>query len=314
MAPATGSDAVLVADIGGTRSRFALADGEGRLSHLAAVENDELSSLQDGIAAYLASVAVKPQAAVLGVASPAIGEEVVLTNRDWRFRPEALKRAFGLRRIKVVNDFEALAYALPQLQPGDLRRLGGKAAEGPGAKAVLGPGTGLGVAGLLPQDGGWVVIASEGGHASFGAASAEEEPVFARLRQERPVSAETILSVRGLVRLHAALHPGAGPETMPSLLRKAAAGEAFALETTRLFVRLLGRFAGDLALTFKATGGVFLAGGVAQALGSLLDADLFRRAFEAHPPASTLLQAIPTHLITADYPGLIGCAALARRL
>ncbi len=180
---------------------------------------------------------------------------------------------------------------------------------------MLGPGTGLGVAAILPVDGCWHVVASEGGHACFGPQAADEVEVFARLRDEcGSVSAETVLSGRGLARLARALDPRAARQASETIVAGASAGEPSALAATRLFVRLLGRFAGGLALTFKAQGGVYITGGVASGLGSLLEEPQFRAAFEAHPPYEALLQAIPTLLVTCPEPGLIGCAALAQTL
>jgi glucokinase len=156
------------------------------------------------------------------------------------------------------------------------------------------------------------VVASEGGHASFGPQAADEVEVFARLREARGgVSAESVLSGPGLVRLARALDPRAACHESETIVASALAREPSAQAATRLFVRLLGRFAGSLALTFKALGGVYITGGVAGGLGPLLDEPQFRAAFEAHPPYETLLQAIPTLLVTCEEPGLIGCAALA---
>jgi glucokinase len=180
-------------------------------------------------------------------------------------------------------------------------------------KLVLGPGTGLGVAALLPSDGCWHVVASEGGHAAFGPQAADEVEVFARLRAELgSVSAECVLSGPGLVRLARAIDPENACHAPETIVAGALAREPSALAATRLFVRLLGRFAGSLALTFKAQGGVYLAGGVAGGLGPLLDEPTFRAAFEAHPPHQALLESVPTLLITSEEPGLIGCAALAQ--
>ena len=137
--------------------------------------------------------------------------------------------------------------------------------------------------------------------------------MFARLREEcGAVSAEMVLSGPGLLRLAGALHPERGYREPETIIAHAHSGDPQAQAITRLFVRLLGRFAGDMALAFKALGGVYITGGLACALGPLLDEPQFRAAFEAHPPHQTLLQTIPTQLITYDQPGLIGCAALAR--
>jgi glucokinase len=306
----------LVGDIGGSKSRFALANSAGRPERILVIDNDTATDLEAAIARYLDETGAKPRAATLAVAGPIDGEEVALTNRAWRFRRRELARRFGWSQLRVLNDFEAIAWALPQLGAAETRPLGKSAvASGArdGVKLVLGPGTGLGVAALLPSDGRWHVVASEGGHASFGPQAADEIEVFARLRNECvSVSAECVLSGPGLKRLARALDPQATFTAPETIVAGALAREPSALAAIQLFVRLLGRFAGDLALTFKALGGVYITGGVAAGLGPLLDEPQFRAAFEAHPPYQELLAAIPTLLITCEEPGLIGCGALAQ--
>jgi glucokinase len=180
---------------------------------------------------------------------------------------------------------------------------------------VLGPGTGLGVAALVPVDGRWHVLASEGGHASFGPQTLDELEIFAALLHEHgSISAETILSGPGLPRLLRAVDPRSQALTPEAVVANALAGDAAALVTVQLFVQLLGRFAGGLALTFKAVGGVYIAGGVASRLGKLFDAQAFRAAFEAHPPYQSLLASIPIWMMTRSEPGLLGCAVLADEL
>ena len=306
---------VLLADIGGSTSRFAYANSGGRPECILAFANDAVGGIEAAIARYLGAIDVRPRAAVLAVAGPVDGDDIALTNRAWQFRLPDLAARFGLAPVHAINDFEALAWALPHLRQSDTRPLG-KAGRAHGVKVVLGPGTGLGVAALVPAGSGWQVVASEGGHASFGPSAPEEEPVFARLRTEcGQVSAEMVLSGPGLERLHRALHPGAGPMTSSeAIVARARGGEPAARATAALFVRLLGRFAGDVALTFKATGGVYVCGGVALGLGPLLDGKTFRATFEAHPPYQTLLGAIPAAVITCAEPGLVGCAAVAARL
>ena len=303
----------LLADIGGSKSRFAIANSSGALEHVLVIHNDTAADLDAAVSRYLEETGANPRAATLALAGPVEGEEVVLTNRtNWRIRRVEFAKRFGLSELRLLNDFEAIAWALPHLGPAHTRPLGSAVPVREGVKVVLGPGTGLGVAALLPADGRWHVIASEGGHASFGPQAPDEAEVFARLRDEcGSVSAETVLSGAGLVRLARALDPQAACHAAETIAASALAREPAAQAAARLFVRLLGRFAGGLALTFKALGGVYIAGGVASGLGPLLDEPQFRAAFEAHPPHQALLETIPTLLITCEEPGLIGCAAHA---
>jgi glucokinase len=306
---------ILIADIGGTTSRFAVTGAEGRPEHIATMANNGLSGPAAAIARYLGQTKARPEGGVLAVAAPVGGDEIVLTNRAWTFRLGDIAEQFGWSALRALNDFEAVAWALPGLRTEDVRAIGSRATAGSGVKVVCGPGTGLGVAALIPDGGFWRVVASEGGHMSFGAAEADEEAVFARLRETAGMgSAEAVLSGPGLSRLHRAVHPEAEALSSEDIIARAKSGDAAARATATLFVRLLGRFAGDVALVFRATGAVYLTGGVGCALGTLLDAPDFRRAFEAHPPYQRLLATIPTFLITEPEPGLLGCAVYAGRM
>jgi glucokinase len=315
MAESTAKSTVLLADIGGTNSRLALAGPDGRPARTLIIENDSVPNLEGAISRYLAETGARPSAAVLAIAGPLESEEVALTNRAWRFRPGELARRFGFAKLRLVNDFEAIAWALTRLTAADAHPLGPLLPARPGVRAVLGPGTGLGVAALVPVDGRWHVLASEGGHASFGPQTPDELEIFAALLHEHGhISAETILSGPGLPRLLRAVDPRSQASTPEAVVANALAGEPAALLTVQLFVQLLGRFAGGLALTFKAVGGVYIAGGVASRLGKLLDAEAFRTAFDAHPPYQALLASIPIWMMTRSEPGLLGCAVLADEL
>jgi glucokinase len=309
------NNTILLGDIGGTNSRFALAEPGGRPEHVMVLANDDFPGPEAAIADFLRQAGVTAAAGVLAIAGPIDGDEIALTNRAWRFRLSELGAALKLSPLRAINDFESIAWAVPVLSAEDVRPIGPARPAAAGAKAVCGPGTGLGAAALVPVGHSWRVIASEGGRSSFGAASAEEEPVFARLRElAGHVSAETVLSGPGIARLHRALHPGSEPVASETIVERARDGDTRARMTVDLFVRLLGRFAGDLALTFKATGGVYLTGGLGSGLGELLDAVVFRRAFEAHPPYQALLAGVPAYVITAPQPGLLGCAVYAAHM
>jgi glucokinase len=311
MPPSAWKPAVLVGDIGGTTCRFAMVGDDGRPERVVRFPNREVPDMAAAITRYMAEAGVRPQAGVLAVAGPVDGDEIVLTNRNWRFRLSALRAQLDFAQLHAINDFAAVAWALPALRADDIKAIGPAAECRPGVKVACGPGTGLGVAALIPENGSWRVFPSEGGHVSFGPADSEQEPIFARLRGTAgAISAETVLSGPGFTRLHRALHPDAEPLASEEIIARAKAGDAATRATVTMFVRLLGRFAGDVALVFKATG-VYLAGGVGEGVAPLIDAREFRRAFEAHPPYERLLAAIPTFVITERTPGLIGCAVYA---
>jgi glucokinase len=313
---------ILVGDIGGTSSRFALAGPDGPPSALRDTRiyaNADHASLSDVIGTYLAETGAAPASAVIDMAGPASGEVLKLTNLDWRFSPRGLTKEFGAP-FEIINDFEALACALPWLSPSALQPLGAAPLREDRAKAVLGPGTGLGVGGLVRSRAQWVPVPSEAGHVELAAETAEEFAVFETLRKKfGRVSAEHVLSGPGLERLHlarAAVLGFSAPDAEdiePADITAAAMSgrDPQALATVRLSLMLLARFAGDVALMFDAEGGVYLYGGVAQKLAPLLDTAAFRSAFEQKKPHEKLLARTATVLITEPAPALVGCAAVA---
>jgi len=197
----------LVADVGGTNIRLALADGPGRPPRdVRAYKDEHYPDIGAVIAAYLAAVGEAPRAACIAVAGPVVGQVIQLTNRGWQIDIAALRQRFALARLLVINDFEALALALPSLDAGMLAPIGGGRAQDGKALAVLGPGTGLGVAGLMPVAKRWVPIPGEGGHVNFAADDAREIEILRVLRQRfERVSAERVLSGPGLANLFEAL-------------------------------------------------------------------------------------------------------------
>lgn len=306
---------VLLADIGATNCRFAVSGRDGRPDNVVKLRGDVVESLEAAIARYLDETGARPRGAVLAIAAPIEGDSVTMTNRAWSFRFSELVKRFGWTAIRGINDFEAVAWGVQRLIADDVRPLGSAMAACEGARVVFGPGTGLGVAGLVRNRSRWQVVPTEGGHVSFGPARDDEEPVFARLRAAcGAVSAEVILCGPGLERLYRAMHGAAGAPSCADIIAGAHGGDGPARDCVMLFVRLFGRFAGDLALMFKALGGVYVGGGVARRIGTLLDQASFREAFENHPPYAHLLRRIPTILITLDEPGLLGCAAVAEEM
>jgi glucokinase len=306
---------VFIADIGATNTRMATVGPDGRPSAIVKLRGDEVASLDAAIARYCEETGARPEAGVLAIAAPVETDAVTMTNRAWSFRLSDIAKRFGWRAIRAMNDFEAVAWSLPRLSADDTHPLGAAMPAVRGTRVVFGPGTGLGVAALIPTVAGDAVVPTEGGHVSFGPATAAEEPVFARIRDEfGGVTSEAVLSGPGIERLHRAMHGAARPQAAADITAGALHGDAAACETVAMFVRLFGRFAGDLALMFRATGGVYAAGGISRRIAPFLEAPEFRAAFDNHPPYAALLQTIPTTLITLDEPGLLGCAALAGRM
>lgn len=307
----------LVGDIGGTNIRFAISDlDELTIADFASLHSADFPGPAAALAQYLRSVPGCPALVGLAVAGQVSAAGATMTNLPWSFTREDILAVTGAERVCLVNDFEAIALALPHLTDTDLRPLGGGSAVPGAARAVLGPGTGLGVAGLVPgSGGGWVAVPSEGGHMSFGATSAAESALFEAMRGELDyLGAEHLLSGAGLVRLYRILcgREGRAPvaTTAPELARAALVEhDATARAALRQFVVWLGRFAGDVALLYGARGGVYLGGGIAPAIHEVLAEGDFRAAFETRGRLSGYVAAIPVHAIKpgAD-AGLRGAA------
>lgn len=310
---------VLIADIGGTNSRFAIVEpGSETPALVRAFENRLYPALDDAIATYLADAGIRPSRAVMAIAGPMRDGRVHLTNRpSWSFEPPALAARVDMSDIRVINDFAALAWALPSLRAEDVTPIG--AAPPPHAgrpRVVLGPGTGLGVAAAVPVGAAWHAVPSEAGHVEFSATTPREAEVYAQIRRLRGrVSAEFVVSGRGLVQLDQAIaavdgrtDPGRDAGAVADAAR---AGDAAAREAVDLFFAALARFSGDMALAFLAQDGVFLFGGVVQRMSDLIDHAAFRASFEAKAPHEDLARSIGSSLITAPHLALRGCAVLA---
>ena len=268
----------LVADIGGTNARFGwLADGADEVAHVATLAGSDFSGPVAAARAYLAELSASlgghfqaPRAGAFAVATAVGSDWVALTNSGWSFSRQATQQDLGLAELILLNDFEALALALPRLRPGQVRPIGLRMAAAAGALAVIGPGTGLGVAGLVPTPQGWVPVAGEGGHASLSATDAFESALLAVVWQHHAhVSAERLLSGIGLPVLQQAVAAVLGQPT-PLLLsaediveRGLARQDAVCDQTIDTFcaLALLGSFAGNVALVLGARGGVYISGG-----------------------------------------------------
>ena len=315
------ADARLLADVGGTNARCAWQ------AHAGAVIEEphtlpcaDHATLADALRHYLRSVGRSaPPACSIAIANPVVGDRVTMTNHHWTFSIAELKAQIGLQRLVVVNDFTALALALPELQAHDLRQVGGASAVPHSAIALIGPGTGLGVSGLVPDGhGGLVPLQGEGGHVTLAGRTLREKQVLDYLDAKYGhASAERAICGRGLVDIHVALQtitaasvtapPATAAEIVSGALEQ---GDAICREALELFCSFLGTAAGNLALTLGARGGVYIGGGIVQRFGEAFDHSPFRARFEAKGRFSTsYLAAIPVYVIVAKQsPALLGAA------
>lgn len=316
----------LLADIGGTFARFALQQPGKPARKQRRYCCADFPDIVAAVRAYYqdAKIGTPPIGAAFAVAAPITGDMVRMTNHPWDFSIAGIRRALDAETLVVVNDFHAIAESIPFLTPSQTRKIGvGKPA--PHAPiAVLGPGTGFGVGALVPvaddSNSGlvWHAIATEGGHASLAANTAREIAVIQQLRHRYShVSIEHCLAGQGLINLYRALAEMEGKTALdlspPDITRRARKGDPLSGEAIAMFCAMLGATAGDLALTFGARGGVYIAGGIVPKLGALFDTKLFRRRFVAKDRYRAYLTQIPTYLITHPVPALIGLAALLDR-
>jgi len=320
----------LLADIGGTNARFAWLDRPGALpAHARSLPVDAHAEPAAAARAYLEALSSTlgaayraPRQAAFAVATAVSGDRVAFTNSRWDFSREAVRQALALERLVVLNDFEALALALPHLQPRQWRRhpaapalqgLGTAAAQGT-VLAVLGPGTGLGVGAVLRTSSGWQALPGEGGHATLAAGTELEAEVIAVVRQQHAhVSAERLLSGIGLPLLHAALgqvrgEPVHALDTETIVTAALQRHDALAGATLDLFCALLGSFAGNVVLTLGARGGCFIGGGIVPRFAERFFASEFLARFTAKGRFHDYLAAVPVVLITDTTAALAGAA------
>jgi glucokinase len=311
---------VLIGDIGGTNARFALIpDRDAPVEVFPAVATADYPDIEAAIEASLpAKTSPRPRAAVIDLAGPIVGDAVDLTNAHWVIRPRDTIARTGVKDVILLNDFEALALALTALKSEDVVQTGGTAPTETGAKVVIGPGTGLGVGGLVNAAGRWVPVPGEGGHVEIGPAEADEFEIWPHIAPEHGrISAEVLLAGRGIVGLYRAVAESDGQRPKfsdPADVTKAAlaGSDPEAVRTIDLYARFLGRVAGDMALVFMARGGVYIGGGIPPRIMPFLTRGEFRRAFEAKAPHQDVMHMIPTFVIVGANPALAGLAAFAR--
>jgi glucokinase len=307
----------LIADIGATNSRCALLDDRGKVVSAQYFENASYEGLRAVLEAYLEKrrASDRPQRAALAVAAPVLGDDVQMTNIGWRFSQAKLRDEFGFARLNVVNDFAAVAWSLPSLGPQDRTQVGGGTAVTRMPLAVLGPGSGLGVASLVPTGDTWAAVSGEGGHVTLPATTSDEAAVIESIRNETGhCSAERVLSGPGLVRLYELLGKMAGREiakvTSMDVTALARKGEPLATKTLAMFFGMLGTVAGNLAVTVGALGGVFVGGGIVPQLLREFEASPFRERFVAKGRYREYMEAIPTFVITEPQAAFRGLRKL----
>jgi len=315
----------LLADIGATHARFALEIAPGVLRNVAVLLCDDYPGIVPLLNDYLAqtqagSANVRITHAAFALANPISGDFIRMTNRDWQFSTEEVRRTLGLTTLLIVNDFTALAMALPGFKPEDLLQVGGGKPASNAVAGVLGPGTGLGVSGVIPTVDGFVTLGSEGGHVNFAPADEREFAILQYAwREWQHVSNERLISGPGMEIIYRALAQRNGVADVASLPPRDAAaivtgalegGDALCLETLECFAGMLGGAAANLAVTLGAFGGIFIGGGIVPRMAEWFTTSPFRARFEAKGRFSSYLAQIPTYVIMTPNPALHGVSSI----
>ncbi len=319
----------LVADLGGTNIRLAICPAkvsasEGVvLEHVESFRLDDYQSLEDIIEQYMASTGVEVRACCFAIAGPINDGQVRMTNRDWVITAEGLREQLSIKHAALINDFAAIAQAVPFLSQSQLLSIGGGHAERDAPIAVFGPGTGLGAAQLIPdQVGNYRVVATEGGHAGMAPHTELEVAIFDYWhRRGESISREFFICGKGIERLFTAIYALQSGDEAPALdaariQQTGCAGsldssdpvERAAAQAMSTFCELLGNAAGDQVLSTGARGGLVLAGGILPKFSDFLQASNFRQRFETNAAMSAYLEKVPSRLVTESQPGLIGAA------
>ena len=312
----------LIGDIGGTNARFQIiehVDAEPLV--FAPVRTEDFPSIEEAIEkSVLHQTKLVPVRAILAAAGPITVDGLNLTNCHWNIIPENFLQEGTFQELVLLNDFEAQALSLPYLKQNDVVQLGSNVPDtntNERTKAVLGPGTGLGVGLLVYAGGKWIPVAGEGGHVDLGARNSREEQIWKHLETaDGRISGEQVVCGDGLINLYNAC---CFADDLPPQFNLAAdissaallAKSPQAVEALSIFCRVLGRIAGDLALTSMAKGGVYIGGGIAQKVLSFLENSDFRASFDDKAPHGHLMQKIATLVVTHELPALLGLAAYA---
>lgn len=307
----------LIADIGSTYARFALEVAQNEFTHIASLRCADYLDFYSTVRAYLDTLTtVRIKHACVAIANPVAGDLVQMTNYHWQFSVEEMRQQLDFDTLVVVNDFTALAMALPRLHGRQVRQIGGGMSNKQSVIGLLGSGSGLGVSGLIPAGDGWISLGSEGGHTSF---SPRNEREIAILRYAWKffdhVSFERLLSGPGLELMYRALaeyaRVTAEPLSAPEITRRALdSSDLVCADTLDAFCSLLGTAAANLAVTLGALGGIYIGGSIVPRLGSYFDRSPFRQRFEDKGRFSRYLTAIPTYVVTAEHATFTGASAI----
>ncbi|MFT4996952.1 MAG: glucokinase [Chitinophagales bacterium] len=309
----------IVADIGGTNTRFAIATKSAAGFDISAQwiqTSDKFSGLEDALAVYLQTIdSSNITKACLAVAGPIVDGKVRVTRQGWDATIVDMKKQFGFTDFNLINDFTALAFSLPYLSKADTLDIYSQGEAGVGVKAIIGPGTGFGVAGLMPTNNSWQLIDGEGGHISFAPTNALEiEILKVLMTRSHRVSIESILCGPGLVNLYSAMAAVRG-ETAKALAPKDIAElgssgvDPLCEAALHSFCAIMGSAAGDIALVLRPTGGMYLAGGILPKIKDFFLASDFSSRFLAKEPMSHVVADIPIMMLATDDAAFVGAAA-----
>ncbi len=311
----------LLVDIGGTFARFALELAPGVFEHAASLRCADHIDFYTTVKTYLSGLPAAASAdrirnAAVAIATPVAGDQVRMTNYHWQFSIEQMRERLQFDNLLMVNDFTALAMALPSLLPHQRRQVGGGAALSRSVVGLIGAGSGLGVSGLIPANGGWVALGTEGGHTSFSPHDEREVAILQYAWRYHPhVSFERLVSGPGIELIYRALAARAGrpeePLRAPEITQRALDGnDAVCIEAIDAFCGMLGTAAANLAVTQGAFGGIYIGGGIVPRLGHYFDRSIFRQRFEAKGRFSEYMKGIPTYVITAADATLVGVSVI----
>ena len=311
----------LLADIGGTNARFALEVAHQQFEAITVLPGANYASLADAMRAYIQGLSHGADAApiahaAIAIANPVDGDHVQMTNHHWAFSIDGMQKELGFASLLVVNDFTALARAVPHLGATQKQQIGGGRPRQGGVIGLLGAGTGLGVSGIVRSGNGWIALQSEGGHVTFSPSDEREIDILRfAWREFAHVSAERLLSGVGLELIYRALAHRAGVAaenlSAPEITRQGLSGQSIVCaETIECFCAMLGTIAGNIAITLGTQGGIYIGGGIVPRLGNYFQQSPFRQRFEAKGRFSGWLAQVPTWVITAEYPAFLGVSSM----